>query len=185
VLAAFAWRFLLSLGVMSAVVAGLAYSSRALLFHVPPEIYYARGMSIEVPRNWGCRTESTEIVCDPPGSPPYDATIIATAKTADGRDTLDTYMAHLRIPQKTAAVDGTPHVSAVIDVQVATYSTQRWVDSLHRGSELPNYDTRYLATVIGATAILITFSCHRRSCESYQPLLTRFVSSIGVRGTPQ
>lgn len=178
----FASRFLLVLLVTSSAMLGMGYATRALFFKAPQETYYVRGVGLEVPRNWKCDLDGTELVCNPAVPPPYDAIIIVATKTADSTDTLDAYVAHLSKPQEFRTKEGEAALSEILSVDRIAYGSQTWIDGVHRGSEVPNFDTRYLATIIGSTAVLITFSCHRNACAGYQPVLSRFVQSFKIRG---
>lgn len=181
-IATFLRSFAISALGLLVVFSGLGYAASKLLFREPVETFYLRGANFTIPQGWICEREDTEIVCGKQATK-RDAIIVTTTKTVGGIDTLERYAQHLRTPQPITLTDGTSGMSEVRYVNNVLYGGREWVDGLHHGSEIPNYDTRYLATVVGATAILITFSCKADVCESYRPLIDAFVGSLDPRDT--
>ncbi len=175
------WAFAASFAVAFAVAAlaylGLGYGAAALLFQAPPERFYARGISFEAPKGWQCEGQGLETVCDPP-SAVDDAVLIIATKTVEPFDTLETYRGILKAPKES----GTQHgkFSTVLSEGDTDLGGHIWVDATHRGSEIESYDTRYLATTIGATAVLMTFSCHTPACPALQPELDHLAASVEV-----
>ncbi|MEP9388350.1 hypothetical protein [Mesorhizobium sp. KR9-304] len=164
------------------VFSGLGYAASALLFRAPAQTFHLRGANFTIPDGWSCEKEDTEVICGKPTSK-RDALIITTTKTIGVIDTLERYREHLGTPQPITYNDGSAGMSEVRYVRTELYGGRAWVDGMHHGSEVPNYDTRYLATVAGPTAILITFSCKADVCESYKSLVDAFVGSLDPRDT--
>ena len=162
------------------VFSGLGYAASTLLFRAPAETFHLRGANFTIPEGWVCEKEDTEVVCGKQASK-RDALIITTTQTISYIDTLERYREHLSTPQPITYKDGGTGMSEVRYVRTELYRGREWVDGMHHGSEVPNYDTRYLATVAGPTAILITFSCKADVCESYKPVVDAFVGSLDPR----
>jgi hypothetical protein len=55
-----------------------------------------------------------------------------------------------------------------------------WVESLHSGSELPNYDTYYMATTTSNLGILVTMSVHKDSVDRYVAQLRDMIRTLIV-----
>ena len=94
-------------------------------------------------------------------------------------DNADYYQHYLTTPREPAQGDG---LSSVIYYRQSDIGGRQWADALHRGSLLPAYYSRYLATIVGATAVLITLSFHEAVYDGQDAFMTEFVSSIRVRG---
>jgi hypothetical protein len=56
-----------------------------------------------------------------------------------------------------------------------------WIDATLKGSELPTYETRYLATVKGGIAILFTFSTHQSVFSDLEGAAVLAANTLKVR----
>ena len=56
----------------------------------------------------------------------------------------------------------------------------QWVEGLQKGSEIPNYFTRYVATIKEKIAILVTFSAHADHYALYSKDFFRAIQSLRV-----
>ena len=142
-------------------------------------------VSFELPDAWNCKLEHTDWVCRSEiEKQSREAIIILTAKEVGPTDSLEQYMNHLAQAQPTAYKGAGSSVSRVIykpkKVQV---NDQTWVDGLHLGSEVPNYFTRYLATVKDRIAILVTLSAQKDFYTQYSPQFFKAVESLRVIAT--
>lgn len=54
---------------------------------------------------------------------------------------------------------------------------------MHLGSEIPHYYTRYLATIKGNIAVLVTFSAHKLFYTKYSSDFFRAIKSMRVLAT--
>ena len=54
---------------------------------------------------------------------------------------------------------------------------------MHLGSEIPHYYTRYLATLKGNIAVLVTFSAHKLFYSKYSSEFFRAIKSLRVLAT--
>jgi hypothetical protein len=138
--------------------------ARAVLFlvlggsaHVEAAEFRNSYLWFELPAGWTCEIQETEFVCDPPHvqGQPVSAIMILTAKIPGPDDGLVDYK---RVLSDRAALLGQGAlIKAPTNVKIGETI---WVDATLRGSEIPNYQTRYLATVKSGIAILYTFSAH-------------------------
>jgi len=142
-------------------------------------------LSFEMPDTWDCKLETTEWVCRATlDKESKEAIIILTAKEVGPTDSLAAYQQHLGTPQATT-YKGAP--SALSQVKYPPKQTmindQVWVDGLHASSEVPNYFTRYLATIKGQIAVLFTCSAHKDYYSKYNSDFFKAVNSLRVIAT--
>lgn len=143
-------------------------------------------VSFELPEaTWNCSLEQTEWVCrsnDPKSS--REAIIILTAKEVGPTDSFDAYNRHLSTSQPTAYKGQTGGKSKVVypskQVQINDHP---WVDGLQLASEVPNYYTRYIATIKDQIAVLVTLSAHSDHYTKYSKDFFKTVQSLRVIAT--
>ncbi|MCS6839103.1 MAG: hypothetical protein NZ480_09730 [Bdellovibrionaceae bacterium] len=143
-------------------------------------------VSFELPEeNWNCQLEQTEWVCrssDPKTS--REAIIILTAKEVGPTDSFEAYMKHLATPQLTAyRADDTARSQVQYPPKTVKINDHEWVDGLHLASEVPNYYTRYLATIKDSIAVLVTLSAHKDHYKNYSTSFFKTVQSLKVIAT--
>lgn len=180
-IASFIRAFLLAALVTALALTGLGAGAAAILFREPAARHEARGMSFMVPPGWMCETEGTESVCRPLSDNPIAkrALIVATAKTVSDFDNAEFYEQYLTTPHRPRPDEP----ESTIDYYRQTeLGGRQWADALHHGSLIPTYYSRYLATIVGATAVLITLSFHESIYEGQDAFMTEFISGIRVRG---
>lgn len=153
----------------------LSFTSHAKVFR---NAYIA----FEMPETWKCNLEQTEWVCrSEQTKEAKEAIIILTAKEVGPTDTFPLYEAHLNSPISVNLKGGGAASSKIVykskKVQI---NDQPWIDSLHLGSEVPNYFTRYLATIKDKIAILVTFSAHKQYYTKYSQDFFKAVMSLRV-----
>lgn len=142
-------------------------------------------ISFELPETWKCNLENTEYVCRSEATKESkEAIIILTAKEIGPTDSIDSYVSHLNTAQATS-YKGTPgSLSKVVyPAKKVQINDQIWVDGLHMASEVPNYFTRYLATIKDKIAVLFTCSAHKDFYSKYSQDFFRAVSSLRVIAT--
>ena len=125
-------------------------------------------VSFELPSNWNCKLEKTEWVCGSQyKNKSTQAIIILTAKERGPADTLQAYKAYLSNPKAIPAVgSGAPRKSKVLHIKERNIAGHGWVDGMQLGSEVTDFYTRYLATIKGRLAIIITFSAYKKTLHS-------------------
>jgi hypothetical protein len=139
-------------------------------------------ISFELPPSWNCNLEQTEWVCRSESSKESkEAIIILTAKEIGPTDSFPQYEAHLNSPiTMNLKTGGTAESKIVYKAKTVQINDQPWIDGLHMGSEVPNYFTRYLATIKGRIAVLVTFSAHKQFYTKYSNDFFKAVMSLRV-----
>ena len=136
-------------------------------------------INFSLPDKWKCVSSKTEWICqDTDAGRSREAIIILTAKQVGPKDSLDEYINYLSQPKRVPGAPGPSEIRVRPKrVQIANHG---WVDSIHLGSELPNFFTRYLATTKKNLAVLVTLSAHRTAYQKYSLGFSNLVNSIRV-----
>jgi hypothetical protein len=141
-------------------------------------------VQFELPENWNCSVEGTEWVCaSKDKNDSKESTIILTAKDAGPQDSFAAYETHLRTPRRVHLDNGKTLNSEIRHVRQRKINDHPWIDSLHLGSEIPGYYTRYLATIKGRLAILVTLSAHQKFFTKYSNDYFKAIESLRVTAT--
>jgi hypothetical protein len=137
-------------------------------------------IEFQLPDKWECQLDGTEWVCQSTDEQKKrDAIIVLAAKIKKpGMDELAVYKAHLEKPQQYQSLSGEAITSEPKYVKDLDISGHPWVDSLHLQSEIPDFYTRYLATVEADLGILVTFSVRKDKYEEYGPDIDNMVKSL-------
>lgn len=139
-------------------------------------------ISFDMPDSWDCKAQAPEWVCrstDPVEA--KQAVIILTAKEIGPTDTFPLYEAHLNTSQTVRFKNGTTLNSRVVyKSQYNRYNNQTWIDGLHQDGEVKHYYTRYLATLKGPIAVLVTFSAHNKHYAKYSPSFINTIKSMNI-----
>lgn len=142
-------------------------------------------ISFEMLDTWKCKLEQTEWVCrseDPQES--REAVIILTAKEKGPTDTYPIYLDHMGKPMTmNLKSGGTQNSTVTIPPRENKINDQIWYDGLHVNSEIPNYYTRYLATIKDQIAILVTFSAHTKYYSKHSTHFMNTIKSLKVIAT--
>jgi hypothetical protein len=141
-------------------------------------------VAFTLPERWDCEFRDTEFVCRNVNDPQArrEAVIILTAKEVGAQDSFKDYELHLKQPRMLPSRTGVPQASKIIPISqsLRKINDQMWVDGMHLSSEVPNYYTRYLATIKEKIAILVTFSAHTSAYARYVQDFFRAISSLRV-----
>jgi hypothetical protein len=177
-------RFLVSLlGTFLAtlvILIGAGYVITQMTVRQPRDPFRAGSFEFDLAPGWWCELEETEYVCTPPGQPPHPAIAVIAVKERSRADNLQAYEEHLKQRQKeTAGAVGTA-LSEVSYVKRSRLGHVEWVEALQLGSEVPNYDTYYLATTTSNLGILVTMSVHKDHAAAYVRQLTDMMSTLNV-----
>lgn len=153
-----------------------------LSFSAQAKVFRNAYIAFEMPETWKCNLEQTEWVCrSEQTKESKEAIIILTAKEVGPTDTFALYESHLNAPITVNSRVGGPSTSKVVyKAKSVQINDQAWIDSLHLGSEVPNYFTRYLATIKDKIAILVTFSAHKQFYTKYSQDFFKAVMSLRV-----
>ncbi len=139
-------------------------------------------IAFELPDGWNCSLEATEWVCrsqDAVSS--KEAIIIFTAKEIGPTDNFAIYEQTMNTERTLTSKAGSPVQSQVVQkAKQVKINDAAWVDGMQKGSEIPNYYTRYLATIKERIAILATFSAHRDFYAKYSNAFFKAITSLRV-----
>lgn len=155
-----------------------------LSFSAHAKVFRNAYISFEMPETWKCNLEQTEWVCrSEQNKESKEAIIILTAKEVGPTDTFPLYETHLNTPITINAKGVSQSSKVVYKAKTVQINDQNWIDSLHMSSEVPNYFTRYVATIKDKIAILVTFSAHKQFYTKYSQDFFKAVMSLRVIAT--
>ncbi len=140
-------------------------------------------VSFELPDGWECALEQTSWVCQHKtnAAKAKQAVIILTAKEVGPSDNLNAYKSYLNTPKATPSSSGQMITSVIRkNADEVVIDNQKWVDAIHQSSEIPNFITRYLATVKDQIAIAVTFSAHGKHYAEYSNDFMAAIRSLHV-----
>lgn len=137
-------------------------------------------IEFQLPEKWECQLDGTEWVCQSVDEQKKrDAIIVLAAKIRKpGMDDLPIYKAHLEAKQEHTTPNGEKVTSEPRFVKEVDIAGQKWIDALHLQSELPDFFTRYLATVVSDLGVLVTFSVRKDKYDEYAPDIDAMVKSL-------
>jgi hypothetical protein len=158
---------------------GAGYAVTQFAVPAQRDMHRTEGYEFELAPGWLCERVGTEDLCEPPGGRPRAAIAIMTMKERGPQDTLEHYEAHLKTPQPVEGRNTVPgQTSDVQFVRREVFGNRQWVTALHSGSEVPNYETYYLATVTSYLGILVTMSVHKRQAPQYIGQLNEMMRTL-------
>jgi hypothetical protein len=160
------------------VLGGGGYLASQLI--VPPmrDAFRTAAFEFDLAPGWWCELDASEYVCSPPGKPPYAAIAVLAMKERNDQDNLKAYEDHLKQPQ---AIDsGEKKFSEVREIKRSMIGAHEWVEAVHAGSEIPNYDTYYFATITSELGILVTLSVNRRFSGQYVDRFKEMIKTLHV-----
>ena len=154
-------------------------------------------VSFELPPQWQCYMEnmvwlcrhavskkclekSNDKACKTQKKKKKEAIIVFTAKERGPKDSFPLYLSHLKTPRPHVTSTGKHYKSKIIHAKNVKIQKHRWVDGMHLGGEIPHYYTRYLATIKGNIAILVTFSAHKLFYTKYSSQFFNAIKSLRV-----
>lgn len=167
-------KHLLSVSFVLLAAAALASTAFAAKFANP-------FTEFELPPQWGCNLEGAEWVCQSSNdSKKGEAVMIVLAKMKGSDDSIESYMTYLKSAKSYNGPGGKPAKSEALYAKSINVNDQQWVDAAHKDSELPGFNTRYLATVKQDIGVLISFSVAKDKYQSYLPMMDDLVKSLKV-----
>ncbi len=129
-----------------------------------------------------CRANPTSADCKKQIKKSREAVIVISAKEKSQVDSMAAYLSHFGEARKLDAAGGTTQ-SKVVHNKIVGIQKQKWVDGMHLGSELPHYYTRYLATIKGEVAVLVSFTAHKLFYTNYSNQFFQGIKSLQVIAT--
>lgn len=125
-------------------------------------------VEFELPSGWQCSLEGAEWVCQNSNADKKrEAIIVLAAKIKGDQDSLDQYLEYLKKEKQFSSVQGEAVTSKPTYAKIVNINDHSWVDSLHSNSEIPNFFTRYFATVKLDIGVLVTYSVHKDKYKEY------------------
>lgn len=170
---AFLTWFLLTAGILT----GVGYAVTLVAVSPPRDVFRAGFFEFDLAPGWWCERDGTEYICTPRGKSPHSAIVVIAMKERNAADNLVAYEAHLRDP-KQSGTSGT--MSEIRFVKRRILGGNEWVEALHRGSEIPDYDTYYLGTTTAMLGILVTMSVHKDQSSKYISELTGMIDTLAI-----
>ena len=170
---------LASFVVSAAVLGGAGYSASRILVAPQRDVFRAAAFDMELARGWWCELDDSEYVCSPPGKPPHAAIAIVATKERNSEHNLQAYEAHLKQRQRIGD-ESTGKLSEIRFVRRNVIGSHEWVEALHSGSELANFDTYYLATNTSELGILVTLSVHKDYADQYVAELRQMITTLKI-----
>nr|VFJ62207.1 MAG: hypothetical protein BECKFW1821B_GA0114236_10716 [Candidatus Kentron sp. FW] len=178
------WRFWVALIMTLAGLSGVGFAIAWLLVPPPADYFRARYFEFALPQGWHCERAGTETVCSPPGNPPQDAIIILAAKVRGGHDSRSQYFDYLGKDKTFTLPGGKQITSEVIYYRKTTIGGYQWVDALHRNSEVPGFNTRYLGTVTSHLGVVVTFTARHEKFEAYNRGFETSIATLRIYQAP-
>jgi hypothetical protein len=163
------------------VLGGGGYLASQLM--VPPmrDVFRTAAFEFDLATGWWCELDGSEYVCSPPGKPPYAAIAILAMKERNDQDNLKAYEGHLKQPRPIDnGTGGERRFSEVREVKRSVIGAHEWVEAMHSGSEIPNYDRYYFATVTSELGILVTLSANRNVSGQYVDRFREMIKTLHV-----
>jgi hypothetical protein len=144
-------------------------------------------VSLELPPNWDCKQEEIDWVCQPDNlAERSEAILVIVTKLANETDdTLDQYEAILKETRPMRDLLGNAYQSQVKYMRRRDLHGHPWVDSLHLGSEVPGFYTRYVASLKEKVAALITYSVAESVYPKYAGALDQMIDSAEIFFDPK
>lgn len=126
-----------------------------------------------------CKANPTTPDCKKQIKKSREAVVVISAKEKSKLDSISEFHKHFGEARKMNAAGGTTQ-SKVVHNKVVGIQRLKWVDGMHLGSELPHYYTRYLATVKGDVAVLVSFTAHKLFYTNYSSQFFKGIKSLKV-----
>lgn len=167
---------LLTLGVTT-------YLLTLIITNPPREKFLTTAFELTLSDDWHCEKEGGEYVCSPNEIDSKNAIAILALKYRGSQDTLIAYKEYLQKIKTTTLPNGKQMVSQVEYVQYSKIANHTWIDALHFNSEVPNYKTRYLATVTTHVGLAVTFTAQKDLFDKYNVQFEEMIDSLVIHQT--
>ncbi|MBI3534980.1 MAG: hypothetical protein HY072_05795 [Deltaproteobacteria bacterium] len=142
-------------------------------------------VEFELPPQWQCNLEGAEWVCQSAiESKKREAIIVLAAKLKGDQDSLDQYLTYVKKPKSYTSIHGKPITSVPKHATTVDINSHPWVDALHIDSEIPDFYTRYLATVKADIGVLVTYSINKNKYKEYSSDFEIMIKTLKVFRKP-
>jgi len=140
-------------------------------------------IEMNVPDDWSCAPYGEQWTClpmDPAKN--KEAIIVFSFAEQSASDTMKLFYDYLNNsmtmtnPTTKKAEKSVPKIMQYKDIQ-----GQTWVDSLHLSQAIPNYYTRYIATIKDGRSVLVSVTVDKTKYNLYMATLYKVIESIKLR----
>ncbi len=137
-------------------------------------------LRFNLPEGWSCVKEEIDWVCQPDSlKQRSEALMVVVVKAVNEiDDTLEKYESILKETRELRDLAQKEYTSQVKYVSRKKIKDREWVDSLHLGSEIPGFYTRYLASINQKVAGLVTYSIAESVYPKYAEVLNAMIDSF-------
>ena len=144
-------------------------------------------IELELPPGWECTKENIDFVCQPDNlTHRSEAIVVLVVKNVNATDdNFEKYQTVLEESREMQDLLGNTYKSEVKYVRFKTIQGKKWIDSLQMGSEIPGFFTRYVASIEGKIAGLVTYSIAESVYAKWSPILEKMLESVKLRYDPQ
>lgn len=138
-------------------------------------------IEFNLPDNWDCEPVSDDWTCQTI-NPEFkkEALVVLTYRLSGPKDNLLEFLNFLKLPRN-IKIKEKQIVSKPFYSKFKNILGHEWVDAVHENSELPNYTTRYLATIKNGRTLLLAFSVVKEKYNYYMPQFYSIVESLKIR----
>jgi hypothetical protein len=173
-------RFLLVV-IALAILAGAGDAVTNMVVSTPRDSFRTMSFEFDLAPGWWCASVGGEYICAPQGPFPRAAIAMIAIKNRGDQDSLRAYeedLSHPRTP--TGDAERVGELARVQYVKRRILGSAEWVEALHTGSEVSNYDTYYLETVTSTAGIVVIMSVHKHHEPTYIKQLSKMMSTLNV-----
>lgn len=140
-------------------------------------------IEMNVPDDWNCAPYGEQWTCMPMDpAKAKEAIIVFSFAEQSPRDSMKLFYDYLNTsmtmtnPSTQKAEKSVPKSMQYKDIQ-----GQTWADSLHLSQAVPNYYTRYLATIKDGRSVLVSVTVDKAKYNLYMATLYKVIESIRLR----
>lgn len=152
-----------------------------IIFMISSKPFVSNFIEFNLPNNWDCEPINDDWTCQTLNpEEKKDAIIVLTYRLSNPKDNLLEFLKYLKLPRKTKFKDK-EIISKPMYSKFKNILGQEWVDSLHENAQIPNYMSRYLATLKMGRSILIAFTVKKDKYNLYMPELYNMIETLKLR----
>jgi hypothetical protein len=158
-----------------------------LSFQVSAKSFKSQFIRLELPPNWDCKQEELDWVCQPDNvAERSEVILIVVTKPVDEvDDSMEKYEAILKNPKKMRDLLGNAYTSQVKYTSRKAIKDHPWMDSLHYGSEIPGFFTRYVVSTKEKIAGLVTYSIAETVYPKWSEIMDKVIGSLDIYFDPK
>jgi len=151
------------------------------------KLFQTQFIKLQLPPNWSCRQEELDWVCQPDNVAERSEVIllVVTKAVNEVDDSFPKYESVLKTPRDMRDLLGNAYKSEIKYVKKRDIKNWPWMDSLHVGSEIPGFYTRYVASVKEKVAGLITYSIAETTYPKWSAIMDEVIDSAEIFFDPK